>query len=512
MLNNLKSKIIFKTYTPNQILLFPASLEEKIDQNHPVRIVNTVIERINIDSLIRKYKGGGSSSYHPRMMLKVLVYAYLVNLYHSRKIEAALKENIYFMWLAGMNQPDHNTINRFRSERLKDVLKEVFGQVVKLLTDQGLVSLQEIYLDGTKIQANANRYSFVWGGAVNRSRHRIEEQLKELWAYTQRVAAEELNDTEPIQFEQIDAQKVGDAIRRIDQALQGKPIPRQIRKKIQYAKRCWPKNMAKNEQKGRILGQRRSYSKTDPDATFMPMKEDPKGKGQLKAGYNFQISTSDQFILNYSVHQNTNDINTLKPHIEEFKALYHQTPQSLCTDAGYGSEENYAYLEKEGIENFVKYYLFDKEQIKAIKNDPFRIDNLFYNEGKDIVYCPIGQPMTRTEEHTVYSETGFVQQQIRYQAQNCNGCPMRGPCFKGKGNRTIAINPKLRKYKRKVRENLLSEQGLKHRKKRVVDVEPVFAFIKHNKGFRRFNLRGLEKVKVEVGLLAIANNLSKIVA
>src|SRR3970282_1891226 len=143
MLNNLKSKIIFKTYTPNQILLFPASLEEKIDQNHPVRIVNTVIERINIDSLIRKYKGGGSSSYHPRMMLKVLVYAYLVNLYHSRKIEAALKENIYFMWLAGMNQPDHNTINRFRSERLKDVLKEVFGQVVKLLTDQGLVSLQE---------------------------------------------------------------------------------------------------------------------------------------------------------------------------------------------------------------------------------------------------------------------------------------------------------------------------------------------------------------------------------
>lgn len=512
MLNNLKSKLVFKTYTPNQILLFPASLEEKIDQHHPVRIVNTIIERINIDPLIRKYKGGGSSSYHPRMMLKVLVYAYLVNLYHSRKIEAALKENIYFMWLAGMNQPDHNTINRFRSERLKDVLKEVFGQVVKLLTDQGLVSLQEIYLDGTKIQANANRYSFVWGGAVNRSRHRIEEQLKGLWAYTQQVAAEELNDTEPLQFEGIDAQQVGDTIRRIDQALQGKPIPRQIRKKIQYAKRCWPKNMAKNEQKVKILGQRRSYSKTDPDATFMPMKEDPKGKGQLKAGYNFQISTSDQFILNYSVHQNTNDINTLKPHVEEFKALYHQTPRSLCTDAGYGSEENYAYLEKEGIENFVKYYLFDKEQIKANKNDPFRIDNLFYNEEKDIVYCPIGQPMTRTEEHTVYSETGFAQQQIRYQAQNCNGCPMRGPCFKGKGNRTISINPKLRKYKRKVRENLLSELGLRHRKKRVVDVEPVFAFIKHNKGFRRFNLRGFEKVKVEVGLLAIANNLSKLVA
>src|SRR5512135_2821325 len=120
MHNNLKSKIVFKTYTPNQILLFPASLEEKIDQNHPVRIVSNIIDRINIDPLISKYKGGGSSSYHTRMMLKILVYAYLVNLYHSRKIEAAVKENIHFMWLSGMSQPDHNTINRFRSERLKE--------------------------------------------------------------------------------------------------------------------------------------------------------------------------------------------------------------------------------------------------------------------------------------------------------------------------------------------------------------------------------------------------------
>jgi len=512
MQNNLKSKIVFKTYTPNQTLLFPSSVEEKIDQNHPVRIVNKIIDRINIEPLIMKYKGGGSSSYHPRMLLKVLVYAYLVNLYHSRKIEAAIKENIHFMWLAGMSQPDHNTINRFRSERLKDVLKEVFGQVVMLLNEQGLVSLQEVYLDGTKIQANANRYSFVWGGTVNRSQQRIKEQLTELWNYTQQVAAEELHDTQPIEFEEINAQQVSETIQRIDQVLQGKTIPGKIRKKIQYAKRCWAKNMAKYEQQGDILGKRRSYSKTDQGATFMPMKEDPKGKGQLKPAYNFQISTSDQFILNYSVHQTTNDITTLKPHVGEFKLLYHWVPRSLCADAGYGSEENYAYLEKEGIENYVKYYLFDKEQAEPYKSNPFRIDNLYYNEQRDIVYCPMGQPMTRTEEHTRLSETGYEQQQIRYQAQNCNGCPLRGPCFKGKGNRTIAINPNLRRYKQKARENLLSEQGIRHRKKRVVDVEPVFANIKHNKGFRRFNLRGLDKVKIEIGLLALAHNLSKIAA
>src|SRR3970282_2804081 len=142
--NNEKSgKITFKEYQQHQILLLPPSLEELIGPKHLVRVVNAFIDRIDFKVLEQGYKGGGASNYHPRMMLKVLVYAYLVNLYHSRKIEAALKENIYFMWLAGMNQPDHNTINRFRSERLKDVLKEVFGQVVKLLTDQGLVSLQE---------------------------------------------------------------------------------------------------------------------------------------------------------------------------------------------------------------------------------------------------------------------------------------------------------------------------------------------------------------------------------
>ena len=509
---NLKSKIVFKTYTPNQILLFPSSLEEKIDQNHPVRIVNNIIDRIDIEPLIKKYKGGGSSSYHPRMMLKVLVYAYLVNMYHSRKIEAATKENIHFMWLSGMSQPDHNTINRFRSERLKEVLKEVFSQVVMLLNEQGFVSLKEVYLDGTKIEANANRYSFVWGGTVNRSRQRIKEQLKELWNYTQQVAAEELQDTQPREFEEIDAQQVSETIQRIDQALRGKSIPRPIRKKIQYAKRCWAKNMDKYEQQGTILGKRRSYSKTDQEATFMPMKEDLKGKGQLKPAYNLQISTSDQFILNYSIHQTTNDITTLRPHLEEFRVLYDRGPEALCADAGYGSEENYTYLEKEDIENYVKYYLFDKEQTEPYKSDPFRVDNLYINEERDIVYCPMGQPMTKIDERIVYSETGFSQQQHRYQAQNCNGCPLRGPCFKGKGNRTIAINPYLRKHKQKARENLLSEQGVKHRKKRVVDVEPVFAFIKHNKKFRRFNLRGLEKVKIETGLLAIAHNLSKIAA
>src|SRR5215216_2772624 len=162
-----------------------------IASNHPVRIVSEVINQIDIDIIIKKYKGGGTSSYHPRLLLKILVYSYLNNIYSSRRMEACLKENIYFMWLAGMAQPDHHTINRFRSERLRNILKEVFAQIVLLLVESGHVSLKEIYTDGTKIESVANRYTFVWGRAIQTSKERIKQQLKELWNYTQKVARSE---------------------------------------------------------------------------------------------------------------------------------------------------------------------------------------------------------------------------------------------------------------------------------------------------------------------------------
>jgi transposase len=187
-----RSKLVFKDYNFNQNLLLPPSLEELIDPNHPVRVVNQVVDNLNLDPILAKYDGGGCPAYHPRLMLKVLVYGYVTNVYSSRKIEQSLQQNIHFMWLSGMSYPDHNTINRFRSERLKGVFKEVFSQVVLLLIDHGHITLKEIYLDGTKIEANANRYTFVWGKAIRKSRDRIQRQLKELWAYAEQVAKEEL--------------------------------------------------------------------------------------------------------------------------------------------------------------------------------------------------------------------------------------------------------------------------------------------------------------------------------
>jgi transposase len=227
-----RTNVKFKDYAQNQVMLIPPSLDEMIDDNHPVRIVNQVIDQIDIDPLFAKFKGGGTSSYHPRMLLKVVVFGYLSNIYSSRRMEAALKENIHFMWISGMNTPDHKTINRFRSERLKGVLKQVFGKVVELLVAEGLVNLKEVYIDGTKIESKANRYTFVWGKAIKTNKERIKKQLEELWDYTQQVAQEELQDTTPTTFEQIDSQKVADTISKINEALKDKPVSKKVSQKL----------------------------------------------------------------------------------------------------------------------------------------------------------------------------------------------------------------------------------------------------------------------------------------
>ena len=506
-----KSKVVFKNYTPNQVMLFPPSLEELIPQNHPVRVINTVVNRLDIEPLLKKYKGGGTSSYHPRMMLKIIIYGYLSNVYSSRKIEAAVKENIHFMWLSGMEKPDHNTINRFRSERLKGVVKEVFSKVVMMLVESGHVDLQRIFTDGTKIEANANKYTFVWGKAIKRNKRRIKEQLEDLWKYAERVAKDELKDASPIDFDELSPEKVAETIDSINEALKDKKVDKKKRQKLSYAKKHWPKNLKKYRKQEKILGQRNSFSKTDPDATFMRMKDDHMKNGQLKAAYNLQISTQNQFILNYSLHPNPSDTNTLIPHLEQFKAQYDQLPKEITADAGYGSEQNYEFLERENIDAYVKYNYFHLEQKKRKKaKNEFHQDYLYYNAEKDCYYCPMGQEMQHIGTSKTKSKAGYEKEVDIYQAQNCNGCPLRSACHKSKYNRKIEVNHHLNRLKKQAKNRLLSEKGLHNRSQRLVDVEAVFGNLKQNKNFKRFMLRGLDKVEIEAGLLAIAMNLKKV--
>jgi transposase len=505
------NKVVFKTYSPNQGMLLPPSLDELIAAAHPVRVINEVIESLNLELLEKAYKGGGTSSYHPRMLLKILVYGYVTNTYSSRKLEAATKENIHFMWLAGMQQPDHNTINSFRGKRLQDALKNIFTQVVELLVEQGVLSLKDINVDGTKIEANANRYTFVWGNAIKTNKEKMKKQLDELWQYTQKVAAEELGQPTPPDFTTISKEKVAHTIEKIEKALQGKEaVSKQVKQKLNYAKNKWPAALDKYEEQEKILDGRNSYSKTDTDATFMRMKDDHMKNGQLKAAYNVQISTSDQYVVNYSIHPNPTDTTTLSKHIEQYKASYNEYPKTITADAGYGSEENYQYLEDNKVGAFVKYNYFDKQQSEGYnKKHPFTAEQLYYNEQKDCYYCPMGQSMNCIGTFKKKTSTGFEQTIKKYQAQNCNGCPLRGVCHQSKQNRIIEVNHNLIRHKAIAREKLRSEEGIEKRKKRCYDVEPVFGNIKINHKFNRFMLRGTGKVSIELGLLALAQNLRK---
>jgi len=511
-MGKLHNRVTFKQGNSSQLSLLPPSLDELIPTNHVVRVVNEVVDKINISGILKQYKGGGTSSFHPRMMLKILVYAYLNNIYSSRKIEQAVLSNIQFMWLAGMQRPDHNTINRFRSEKLKGVLKEVFSQVVVLMHEQGLLDIKTIYTDGTKIEANANKYTFVWGKSIKRYREKIATQLEDLWKYAEGIAQEELKDDTPTTYEEVDAQKVRQTIERINEAIQDKPVDKKIKQKLNYAKRHWPAALDKYERQEKILGDRNSFSKTDEDATFMRMKDDPMRNGQLKAAYNVQISTSNQGIVNYGIYQNATDFLTLPSHLEEHKKLYGQAPDVSVADAGYGSEENYEYLQSEGIEGFVKYPGFHKEQKakgKIKDKDVFRPQHLYYNAEEDFFICPMGQKMKKRYESKTKKKSGYLQKSSVYQAQNCQGCPLRGRCHGGTENRIIQFNHNLAKHRRITREKLTSEIGVAHRSQRPADVEAVFGNIKQNKKFTRFLLRGKEKVLIEIGLVALAHNLAK---
>ncbi len=505
-------KATFKPYHPDQLSLLPPSLDELIPDNHVVRVVRDVIDQINIDAIVNKYKGGGASSFHPKMMLKIIVYGYLSNIYSSRKIEQAVGSNIHFMWLAGMQRPDHNTINRFRNDKLKGVLKEVFAQVVTLMAEQGLMDIKTIYVDGTKLEANANKYTFVWGKSIKRHKERIKTQLEELWKYAESIAKEELMDNAPTTFVQLDADQVSKTIETINDAIKDKPVEKRVKQKLNYAKRNWPKNMAKYKEQERLLGDRNSYSKTDPDATFMRMKDDHMRNGQLKAGYNWQISTSNQYIVNYDIYYNPTDTLTLPAHLKEYKDLYDQSPEVVVADSGYGSEENYEYMAEEQIEAYVKYNYFHKEQKSKGKikpKDAFRPENLYYNQEGDYFVCPMGQKMFKQYQTHPKTKSGYQQTYSVYKAQNCNGCPLRGTCHKSKTNRKIQFNWNLKKHKDKARQKLLSDQGVAHRSQRPVDVEAVFGNIKQNKKFTRFLLRGKRNVLIEAGLIALAHNLAK---
>ncbi|WCF11077.1 IS1182 family transposase [Paenibacillus thiaminolyticus] len=501
-------------YNMNQLCL-PMDLEEDIPANHLVRMINQAVDRLDDQIFASAYPGGGRHSYHPKMLTKIIIYAYTQRIYSSRQIAKAVRENIPFMWLAARQRPDFRTINRFRSERMQDVLEQIFTSILGFLVEENYVKLEHYFVDGTKIEANANKYTFVWGKAVVKHKAKLQDKVKTLFASIEEAERQEEQELqgqdlrELGESSEVTSEKLEQAVEHLEQKLQKQPKNKPLKKAVRLLRKDLLPRLQKYEHHQEVLGERNSYSKTDPDATFMRMKEDHMKNGQLKPGYNVQIGTENQFVVGYSLHQRPTDTRCMKPHLEKVKNALGKLPGTIIADAGYGSEENYAYLEEESVEAIVKYSTYHQEKSKKWKQDVSKIDNWEYNEQTDTWTCPGGQVLGFRYESKQKNESGYEIKLRHYRSQDCSNCPLKAACTKAKGNREIRVSMKYLRYKQQAREKLRSEEGYALSVRRMVEPESVFGQMKNNRGFRRFLLRGLSKVSLEVGWLSLAHNLLK---
>lgn len=517
---NMSAKLHFREHINNQLVLFPERIDKDIAPDDPVRLVNAVVDSLDMGRIYALYYDRGASPYHPRMMLKVIIYGYMNNIYSCRKMENALKRDVHFIWLAGYDQPDHKTINNFRN-RVKGEIDNVFTQLVLILAERGLISLDVEYIDGTKIESKANKYTFVWKKTVVKNRAKLQQKIRALLSQIDDAIAQENTSQDesveftPAQLTEICEELRGSIERASAESAKDKEDKARLRELKRQAKELEKQRDKLDEYDGRLgqMGERNSMSKTDPDATFMRMKEDAMNNGQTKPGYNLQIATENQFLVDFGLFPNPGDTLTMPLFLTSFQRRYGRMASTAVADSGYGSEENYRFMEENSIEAYVKYNYFHMEQKRAFRENPFRVENLHYNAEGDYFVCPMGQHMMRVGTRRDRTESGYVIEQAVYRAQRCQGCPLRTRCHRKKrGNREIEVSHRLIAYKQRARENLTSDKGLEHRSRRPIEPEAVFGQMKNNMHYKRFRHFGKDKVTMDFAFFAIAFNIKKMAA
>lgn len=473
----------FKEYNQKQTWLIPPNIEDEIPAGDICRVVDEVVDLVSLKSIEDKFNEEGNTAYHPRMMLKVLLYGYAKGIYSSRRIAQELESNIFFWYLSGKQKPNFRTICLFRARHAEE-LKEVFREMIRLCLNLGIVKILTATLDGTKIKANASKEKI-------RSQEWIEARIKEEDKAIE-AALEKARLTDEEEDREYGVDKRGD---ELPEELRD-PIKR--REKLRQLK----EEMARS---GKTM-----INETDHDAQLM------KSRGSFLPGYNCQavVDVESQLILAANVCAEGYDQHQLKENIEEIKDAYGDKPGVLLADAGYNCGENIRYLKEEDI-----YGLIPHKSATSIKaeidgdlseDQRFRKDQFKYDNDNDIYVCPAGKELKNIHcEETVIRKSGAIAKTSRYQCHDCLGCASRMICCRGKGARSI------RRYgdevlRQEMADRLRSREGYALYKQRFKIAEPVFGNIKHNMGFKRFNLRGLFRTRGEFFLITMVHNLKKI--
>ena len=519
---------MYKDYNMNQVTL-SLDLEIYLEKDDIAFAINDLVESMPEKAFSAFDHQMGATSYHPKMMLKLILCGYTQSIFSGRRIEALAKDSIRARWLTQSQQPNFRTINRFRVHpHMQGLLEACFIQLRNLLVSQKLIETDALFIDGTKLEANANKYTFVWKKSIENYEAKLTEKSKGIYQQLVKekiipsICAED-KDLSEEDFSQIITaletsvenltQKIetSDCAKKRKQLRSQRKAPKQALKQFSDFK----ERQSRYVRQKAILGERNSYSKTDHDATFMRMKEDHMRNGQLKAGYNVQIATNQQYVLAYDIFPNPTDTRTLVPFLRTIEKTYFDLPDYIVADAGYGSEENYETI----MDDFEKtplitYGMYRKEKKRSFKKNRFNPLNWQYDELRDTYLCPIDREVPFKRYATRTDKYGYQRQLKIYECLSCENCPVRSQCTKAKSgrNRMIQKNGNWDYFKAYVQTLLKDKRTGKLYGQRKIDVEPAFGNLKANLGFTRFSVRGKDKVRNELGFAFMAVNLRKLTA
>lgn len=491
---------------------------EMIPVDDSVRLLSAMLERMDYRKLYAAYSRVGRIELPPKRLFKILIYGYMNGIYSSRKLEQACRRDINFMYLLGREKaPDHATIARFRSERLTEVVDDLFSQLVRLLADAGELSLSSVFIDGTKLEANANRYSFVWKKSTQKNEQKLQEKMK---AELPTLAAEfGLRFHVGPKIKAKDLKK----LRKRLKALQGErsivfvhgkgqrktPLQRALEK----VEDCLARQKQYDDY-NHSFGDRNSFSKTDRDATFMRMKEDHMKNGQLKPGYNATLAVDAEYIVAAMVSQERSDSQALIPMLKTLKRLGYTKP---VADAGYESEENYTWCEQNGQLAFIKPLNYDTAKTKKYKTDIGKRENMSYDDKTDSYLCHMGRPIQAAYVKKTRSKAGYPIVTTVYTCLECAGCPHKAQCIKGASktpleerSKNLYVSKSFLRQREQMQARIQSDEGILLRINRSIQVEGAFGVLKENMGFRRFLMRSSIKVQTELLLLCMGYNLNKL--
>lgn len=500
----------------------PLELEHMIPANDSVRLLSAFVERMDLSDLYATYDRIRKNQASPRQMLKIMIYAAMNGIFSSRAIETACQRDINFMYLLeGVPAPDNSTIARFVSLHLSQCSKNILAATTEQLRELGEISAKTIFIDGTKIEANANKYTFVWKKSVTRNQAKLFEKISTFvqecetsfgirTVYTGNITLHTLKRLR----KQLVRVKKEEGIVFVKGSGKRKTLLQRSMEQLDE----FIQKLKEYTRKLHICGERNSYSKTDTDATFMRLKEGAMLNGQLKPAYNVQHGVDSQYITWVDLSAHPTDVRTLIPFLKDMEQHLSFKYREIVADAGYESEESYLFIEKNGQTAYIKPQNYEISKTRKYRQDISRRENMQYDAENDQYICSAGNHLPAIGERKSKSKSGYVSAVTIYECSDCSGCSNKSKCIHGNNcktpmeqrNKRLIVSKVMKQKREEDLERITSEYGTQLRMNRSIQAEGSFAVTKEDLGFRQYLYRGKKNVLAQSILVALAYNINKL--